>query len=385
MQGNNAKRKLKPQQKLVIVIVVLLAILAVAGIIIHIYSQRYLRFDKNDRFEYLPVKEAVAQAEKVEGREYQNFTIPENIDITAGDKLFTFTSYSKGGMSDQNSYAKKKVIELSKAFAGQEPLETENFTAGGYYGFIGERYFFEYHSSDSFTASDDDVMREYCVDAQDEYEKVYKIGVDDISSVSYKLAGKDYSIQEALDFCTDYINNELAPFFQDDITTKPYAVYVMPNTKGEYYYSIIYNLVYKGTEFSNFGRASMAEDFMMETYFHIEIAGDGLVNTCSVHSSRFRKDEKEVREIISLESALDYLEDYLAQYSGYEMTDISLQYCTRRDDIFIDEAETRPMWVFTVSEYPSRYGDWSLGRYIYLDAISGDVFCYDSSKVDFIF
>ena len=82
---------------------------------------------------------------------------------------------------------------------------------------------------------------------------------------------------------------------------------------------------------------------------------------------------------------MDYLEEKLAQYSGYEISEISLEYCAKYDNADDLGTEYRPMWCFTIDEYQSRYGEYSPRKIIYLDAQNGEMCCFDMKTLTMIF
>ena len=86
-----------------------------------------------------------------------------------------------------------------------------------------------------------------------------------------------------------------------------------------------------------------------------------------------------------LESALSYLEDYLAPYGEYKISNISLEYCSKDNGDNGNSFTYHPTWCFTINKYQTNVYQLEPKRVLYLDAINKEVFCWDDVQFEFIF
>lgn len=372
------------RQKIIVAVAVIAVIAAAAVWFIFLRGPQY-----NDNFERKSVKDVIKEANNFSGHTYQNFTLPEEINIDCGDKLYTFPVSKTKDDVDVSGWVKKLLSDFSGEEQTGELIDVSISSAGIKTDpevDVGKGYYCDYCSDGSFVACDNNQDEYYTRKNKQSYEKEYILEKDDISGVSYNVAGQDYSIQDAIDFSMKFMDENLSDFFRKDEELVPESVCVVATERDEYYYEIFFQRKYKGCPISTNGESSYDHEFYSSSYLNVCICMPNKVNRTVLYCNGSFGKETKVKKIITLESALDYLEEYLAQYSGYVMTDISLEYCVLYEDAFDNDSEYRPMWCFTVGSSGSQLsGQYNPRKIIYLDAQTGDVSCYDAGMSQMVF
>ncbi len=363
-----------------ILLVVALLLIVIAAVILYLILGRGKY--GNDGLERKPVAEAVSEAKNVLDNTYENFTLPDDFVIVCGDKLYDITVNS---CNNADNDAKKLAFDLATAFSGVTVDESNmsevyhqdvpNIYSGvyeehmfstqgdGYYNILATAEEYGFHNRNF----DHDNPKEYI------------IGKDTIEGISYNVGGEEYLLTDALNFVTDEFNTKYKSFCPGCDGITPYGIYVFSTTDtGESYYVIAFELIYKGTPLMKEG---YVEDLFNEGIFgfvcEFQIQKPNDCSSFTIYPP-YPTEEREIKEIITLESALEHLEINLAPNSNYEISEISLKYCRYFENTNATTMSTSPYWCFTVQTGGSERGYYSPRKVIYVDAQSGDIYCYNS-------
>lgn len=371
------------KKKTVIASACILFAIVVVFVCVYFVSVRSKHYDieYNSDFEYAEISAVLEGAEKVLGNTYENMTLPDKLNIAQGEKLYVISACALGDADSKNN-----IKKLCKTVAGVEPdtltpavSDPEDYDAEAVNDFAP--WSFSYYDNNSFNF--------YYINADLDnttysYEKSHRVAMEDISGVSYKLFGEEYSIEQAVKFTENYIRNNLSEFMPDTDDVRAQEVFVFKNGDG-YDYSILLQHMVDGFPISTTGAVALDSGYMRGQLLQVKIARPDIINTLSNRLYCKFKEKKEVDEIITLESALDYLEGYLAPNSQYEISEITLEYCAKCDDYNDYDFEYRPTWCFTIGEYQGDIATLRPKKMLYVDAVSGEVYCYDSELNTFIF
>lgn len=141
----------------------------------------------------------------------------------------------------------------------------------------------------------------------------------------------------------------------------------------------------EGIPLSTVGTGSTDEAHMNGVDFRIYIDEPNIIGEIRNFRYPYFTNKEEVKEIVSLESALSYLEDYLAPYGEYKISNISLEYCSKDNGDNGNSFTYHPTWCFTINKYQTNVYQLEPKRVLYLDAINKEVFCWDDVQFEFIF
>ena len=355
----------------------------IGGVVIAVLSAVlvliFTREKNNQAYEYANVQKAIDSADNVLGNTYQNFTLPDDFEICCDEKLYTFTA-SRDIKVDQT----EKIRELSQKLYGKIPDEISPYEAEGYTAQLNtkeEIVDFLYYSTNTFFVG---YGRSSGLSNYNGYEK-YLLGSDNIDGVSYKLEDGDMQVLEAVDMAHRYIKENLMGFLPNNSDVKPKAVSVFKSDKNNSCYCVTFENVFEGVPISSVGGIIPYDEFMRPQYIECWIyRRDRVEFTWNKYYLNI-KDKEQVKEIITLESALRHLEKELAPKSNYEFLDITLEYCSKASDTNAAEFDYRPMWCFTVDSMIGTNANPNPRTVIYLDAISGEIFCYNDKTNEFVF
>lgn len=349
------------------------ALLAVGAVI-------FFTRDKNTvNFKYGKVEDVVKNAGSVLGNTYQNFTLPDDFELCFDEKLYTFTA-----IRDAKADPEEKIRELSQKLYGEVPDNISPYDSRSYDAEMnvnGESVDFIYYTSNTFGFG---YGRNLSLSSIDGCEK-YLLGYDSIDGVSYRLADGDMKVSEAVDLAYKHIKENLMEFLPSNSDVKARTVTVFKSEKNDYCYCLTFENVFEGVPISSVGQICPDEEFMRPQYIECWIyRTDRVEYTWNKYYLNI-KDKEQVKKIITLESALEHLEKELAPYSSYKFLDISLEYCSRANESNADEFDFRPMWCFTVQSMIGNNANTDLRKVIYLDAVTGEIFCYNSETGQFVF
>ena len=387
--------------------------------------------------EYVPpvfdtVKNVTSNVEKVIGNKYQNLVIPEDvvIDVEPTDKAYIISGscYETEGRVD----TEKKLDDFSQLFTGEAPLHTAPLYASDFeteneslvklgsepvsrevwdsrgikqpfpdsFGRTAYGYAREYTINISSGGTIDAVKAtEWTVrESADDASASYDLRKEELSDISYRVAGQDYSLSDALSDADSYIKDKLAPFLDNCDTVRPRKLYVMDcvpdedeTAPEEHYYLIKYEKVLEGIPFSIYGIADQMPDHMYCMPFWVYLYEPGRVDRLFIQDF-YRTDKTEQTELVTLDSALAHTEALLAPFEVYNIRKITLEYCANVkavEDGRLDEnpqLKYRPTWCFTLSEdRDCRREELEKRKVICVDAVDGKVCLWDDFQESYLF
>lgn len=368
-------------KKTLTVSVCVLTAVAVLSVCVYLFAIKPNLIEYNPDFEYAEISEVIKNADNVLGNTYENMTLPDKLNIAQGEKLYVISASSLGDADSENN-----IKSLCKTVAGVEPksltpaaTDPEDYDAEAENNFAPWRFsYFDNNSFNYYYINTDLDNTTYS------YEKSYNVAMEDISGVSYKVFGEEYPIEQAVEFTENYIRENLSKFMPDTDDVRAQEIFVFKNGDG-YDYSILLQHMIDGFPISTTGAVALDSGYMRAQLISVKIARPDIINTLSNRLYCKFKEKKEVKKIITLESALDYLEGYLAPNSQYNISEITLEYCAKCDDYNDYDFEYRPTWCFTIGEYKGDIATLRPKKMLYVDAVSGEVYCYDSELNKFVF
>ena len=365
----------KKKKKVIIISVCVL--IAVIGVLIFVFYPKNRLFD----FDYAKTSEALSEVNGVVGNTYENIVLPDKLDVPDVDKLYTFETDMSVFHDDK---AEKKAGELAEAFGLKSPgIEYDEYY-GGYYAetdkgmvSISSKVFgFSYVADEHYRAGEQKIIAEY------------NLKRDDISNVSYNLGGEEYKAEDAVKFAESFINEKIIPVIECSEGCVPVKLFVTKEADGRNTYLLYFSHLVDGVEMEcveNSAALPDMESMRASTMIVGMFKKDSIDYFWNTSYFNLEGEKKEVKKIITLESALEYLEDLLAEYKKYEVSEINLKYSAHVTDPFDDIISFRPYWTFTVLEKSAKgkcplNQDNLLPTVIYVDAIDGSTYCMDYSN-----
>ena len=378
---------------------------------------------------YDTVENVTKNAASVLGNKYQNIVLPDSIDIPVTDKAFTMRAGRDVPVEDiENGKVDvaKGLEDFAMMFVGEKPEHVracglnipevdEYFSERLGFNFVRDpeayahqvqrfsprealesdgigKYNIEFYGSGTISAAkytDDWNFRHTGEDAA----FVYDLEKDDISGISYSVAGQDYLLSDAVSLAEDFVRGKLMPFLKNDDDVKALKIYVFEGfgdeaygfAEGNYYYYISFSHIIGGIPVSLSGTGQAFSGHMVGTEFKIGIDIPGEITEVMNGMYPYVIEKKEQKELITLESALAYAEYVLAPFEVYKVKNISLEYCAYEQGINEDSYEPtyeyRPMWCLTIVEYP-QHKRWQLEykKTLFIDAIDGTIRLWDDAN-----
>lgn len=333
----------------------------------------------NSGTENVKVNKAVNNAEAALGNTYQNLVMPEAIEVDKAEKAYILSASRKNESLD----VKAQLEKLCEAYTGSKPdsIYRDEGSSNTFIGEINGKYHIEYSSSNSFHAYR---LAEWRAEEEKLPCAVYDVSNEDISSVSYKVANSDYSLSEALNYAEGFVKDKLMEFMPNDTDISFSKAFVYKSGE-HYFYCFTARHYIEGLPLSNVGTGSIEEAHMNGTEFRIYIDEPGIIGEIRNFRYPYITEKQEVSELISLDSALSYLEGYLAPYGKYDIKNITLEYCSKDNSDKGDSFVYHPTWCFTLSEYDANIYQLEPKKMLYLDAVNKEVFCWDDTKSEFVF
>ena len=217
-------------------------------------------------------------------------------------------------------------------------------------------------------------------DAEINDSTVYKRfrGCDDMSSESYCVGGEEYKITDAMKFCDDYIDKNLKQYFNKDEQFKLINVFVIENEMfDKYTYALRYAHLIDGVAIDDCDSSDLEREYTRGSYLEIIMAGKNKIYSIENRCYQGIFDEKEkLDELVPLSEAERILSKELAPNKKYTVTECELKYVCRTT-ANAKERYYKPMWSFTLEQYPNRSLDLKINLTAYVDAMSGEVFMFD--------
>lgn len=358
-------------------IILSVAVLVLVAVFIVLYFLVFRESRDEDGFIRKSVSKAVDEAPDVIGNTYENFTLPDSIDITCGDTLYDMVTV-KHGDRDYEKLTKDVAKVFVDDFDESKLVATSEQPGLVRLSLYDDRYYFGIYSCGSINYVDTSHV------VNDKLEKVYIIGKDSIDNVSYSVGGQDYSLQQAIDYVTDKFMKDFAPLHECCDGIVPYGIYVFDSGDGNYFYEVVCEIMYEGCLFMVDGESIDNRPHVWGVKAEFGIFKPDVIDSMTLNGLSVTKKEK-VKEIITLETALEHLEKELAPESNYQISEVALKYVRKRDSMYVEESTIKPYWCLTVAEGGSKFGFYSPRCVIYIDAQTGDISCYDSRTMEFLF
>ena len=379
------------------------------------------------------VENVTGNAASVLGKKYQNIVLPESIDIPVTDEAYIMTAgrfVPEADIKSGKVDVAKDLEDFALMFAGEKPehvrscgtaipevdeyfikrtgsdykIDPESYKKQKQY-FSPEqalesdgigKYNIEFYGSGSISAAkytDDWNFRH----TGDDAAFVYDLEKDDITGISYSVAGQDYPLTEAVSFAESFVREKLMPFLRNDDRVRALKIYVFEGfgdeayglTPGNYYYYILFEHYTGGLPLSTAGAGQQRKDHLVNTelVIGIDIPGEVTeVKNCYPYVSKKRPAEK----LLTLESALAHAEYVLAPFEVYKAKKITLEYCAVEAGTSQPLTETvyeyHPTWCLTLAE-SSQHKRWRLEsrKLLCIDAVDGTVRLWDDSQATILF
>ncbi|MCD7741156.1 MAG: hypothetical protein LUI06_03015 [Ruminococcus sp.] len=339
------------------------------------------------------IEEANKELENYTFSEHDNLTFDCTVKNTDISKVVTFkSSHNLGEATDEEAQKCKDLIYLISGETVDESMREYYEGMSGTAIYYGENSGGEYYTGGTFiTWKHDDAdadMNERVV------EKVLDPN-DDLSGVSYKVSGEDYPVEEAIEYCDDYIEKNLTGYFNDGEELKLTDIAVV---KSEYYedyeYVMHYAHMIDGVAVDDCGITANADDYMHESYFELTLNAKDDIQFFNNRCYYQMEEVEDVKEIIPLSQAEQILSDTLSSNGGYKVSECELKYCCYVEsglDVFSEEYESEwlkgsytyePMWSFTLQNYEGQNyeANYLKFRTAYVNAITGEVIYYDMNS-----
>ncbi len=358
------------KKKIIALSVLTAAALMIGGVLIYHFNNK-----DNSVIEYASVEAVIKDADSVIGTEYENIKLPKelNIDIS-GDIYLISADYSK------NCEKKEKLTELAQLMIPGQKIEISEDGSDCIVG-KSENASIWYYDDSTFAYAREELT---IPTNQLKDGKKYIIGKDSLDD-KYVLNGENYSIKEAVDYAEGFAKDKLMPFLVNDSGLKAESACAFKVDEQNYWIYVQLTHYIEGCPVSTSGSVINDGPYMRPQQLVITI--DGRDQICHIENNYYAniiKKEK-IDKIVTLASALKHLEKELAPGSNYSISNISLCYCARINDIGSKEFEYRPMWCFTVSDFASDNIDINPRKTIYVDAQNGEVSCFSDFEKAFVF
>ena len=363
------------KKKKKIVIISICIVIVLIGVLVFVLYPRNSLFN----FDYAKTSNALSKSKDVIGNKYENIILPEKLDVPDVDKLCTFET-DMSVFHDKK--AEKKASELAEVF-GLESSNVEHDEYDGSYFVANDKgvvsissqvFGISYVTDEHYRAGEQTIVAEY------------DLKKDDISS--YNIGGEEYKAEDAVKFAESFINEKIMPIIECSDGCKPLKLYVTKEADGRNTYLLYFSHTVDGVEVECVDNSTVSPDsegMRASTMILAMYEKDTVNYFWNTRYFNLEGEKKEVQKIITLESALEYLEELLAEYKKYEVSEISLKYSAHIDDALNDIISFRPYWTFKVLE-KSATGKCPLNQknllptVIYVDAIDGSTYCMDYSK-----
>ena len=250
------------------------------------------------------VENVTKNAANVLGNKYQNIVLPEELNVDVVDKAYILTCSRDS--KDKSADLHKLLDEFSMAMVGEiaedihpdrvkTPTEEELAIIREIFPDAKAEDFGNYEPVDPSLLLIGDSDR-YHLEAWSNYSlfgyvtdewyetrtgeraiKVYYPEKDELSGISYKVAGQDYAVSDALKLAEDFMKDKLLPIlpYDEDIRTRNIAVYECSD--GNYYYFINFEHIFFGLPVSNVGEAGMREASMAGIDLRVAVSCPGVI------------------------------------------------------------------------------------------------------------
>ncbi len=396
----------KKTRKFIIAAIIIVAVAVVAFVICF-----FIFRNREPKLVYKTLDEVIAEAPDVLDNKYDNIKLPKNITLdNAPKELYTFTTTIVTPLDT----AKKFTVDMANKANQFQITEDDLDIIGGsavkeFFNMVSqipydeseytdEMYYVRYDGGGAFM-----LICPYLIGNAYGYglrEKYYVLGQDDISDVSYSVFGEQYAAQNAVDYAATIFDKykDMLMIDQENVKLKPKYLIAAKNEnpgdyQGDYSYIVRYTYSYKGVDIHTGGSDIFYEDPFRYPPAFMDIvvtAPDkfSLINNCGLLEGL--KAEKIEGKYVTLESALDRASYKLAPKFVQNITDIDIVYVPKQTQQLDDEGNAiqvdseitfRPMWRLTTDVDKSNEHFMPMGRYLFIDMVTGEFVLYDDNTV----
>lgn len=325
---------------------------------------------------------AKAELEDYKFSEHANLEFscqPLSIDA---DELYQFET---GDIPLAGDREKELCKEMLEDFSGKDiSINDIDIHDNHYAGYNKDDYFADFHVSNTFALAINKEWERLDYENSHSIKKINALA-EDYSNEAYPVSGENLNVKETADFCTKYINDNLAKFFNDGEEAVLTDILIVDNEDDDLqnFYVYRYQHKYKGLLVNDNGMATMDSPYIRASFIDVFVTGK---DTIAFLENRYyyhvTKCEKIDGNIIPLSKAEIILADFLAPLTTYNVSEVALKYVCIAE-LNADNLIYRPMWTFTLQDY-----DWDKVDHVpsltaAVDAQTGQVFVYDSLKCYF--
>lgn len=339
---------------------------------------------QNTNVDAVPIEHIYDGYEELQGKDFGSFSLPDKIQVSDVDKLYSFSSVGKT-VADVEQESKHYFKEFLGDSYDEANIKKEKEKVYAYYGENGYTMFFVECMP----------MNAYYVDHPG-YACTETLGTyyaDTDRDIVLDLAKGECTVGELCDSLSEVISRTFYPLY-GDFEIYPYIIDYYFNENMEKVAEVTCAVRYKGVNmeifFSPLFIVEEREEYQVITNYvpsHMIFALDGK-DSITFFANRFApKDEadaEEINEVISLKGAVELLEENLAVQSHYQFEEVYLYYCCKKtspahvndealnskmDEDFKDVEPSRfePTWCFM---WHTSEGE---GQYIKVNAVTGEI------------
>ena len=264
--------------------------------------------------------------EDLQGKDFELFKMPDNIEPQSFEKVYKFKASVKYGSKDNLEQAKK----ICKAFFGDQ-YEENSFT-------VDNKVFENIHYRDSkgnicdyydgFTGMSF-VDRVNLQEAS--FEGIYKVSTDGEKVIDF--GSEKSTVAEVADSARRFFNENISAY--SDYHAEPQDIYLYSYGKRKIA-EIIYRVEYEGVPFEEYpsptgkgidlGNGMTSLTFYSFVQPELDVFGKDDFSIFHSDPPYVIKSKEEVKDLISLKDACEILKNGLAEYSQYAFDDVKLMY-----------------------------------------------------------
>lgn len=323
------------------------------------------------------LSELTANEQSVLEQQYENLILPETITLDEPSQLAAYQTRTYDTASDDEK--KAALRNIVTAFYG-------DYSESNTHLWFDEISFYYYENEEIYVTCDAN-YDSFCF-SKNGYDWAYNLEQaavfhvdrgDSIKDVSYLLNGTDYALTDAKAYADAFVKNTVLQF-TDYTDARLKTVYVCKADDRNYHYALEYEFLVDGIPVDVSGDGHGEKAFMLSPTLLIEMAEPN--EFFLVRSERcFSFETPTVLEepFVSLSSALNLAEQYLAGEHTYHVSDIELQYACIAD--WESSLYTyKPYWRIVLQEEAAAGGSISLLQQIsmYIDVQTGEICVYDT-------
>ncbi len=333
----------------------------------------------------------MAEAQDVVGKTYENLILPDSIKLNDPGALYVIRD---GELMDEDTTI-KKCTQLLNAFNDYQVNEKDITVEQSSNGYLEAQYFSDAEKAGTYSCYFSNngsitLWQPYAMQKAGfpRKEEIYEVEKDDLSSVVYTADGERYSAQQALDYAESIVNSKLKDYIARDSLVPKYVIAAENSENSDYTYYVGYSYCIDSVEINNSQVVRYLDDIsMMSSRMEIMISSPDTVTQVTGGALKYMTAEKiEEDNFITLDSALDHVDEILAEYFINDIQEIDIIYAGitaygKENEEFYDEY--RPMWRFTVKDVsnsqcmPARYS-------IFVDMQTGAIILNNDARGEFI-